>query len=313
MDLVAKRIACILCTKDRPNYVRDFLNNMQIQTKLPDFILIIDSSVNSDTHLIIQSHPLNSLMKLHYFESMPGLPRQRNLGISSLLDLIEDIENVLVAFLDDDVVINPQYYETLRSESSNGFAFAGLTGQPSDVKKINLRFLIYKFFLMDSDSNGSILPSGLTTTPRAFSKLEPTEWMCGLSMNIPLRLLKQVRFDESIRMYGEDLEMCLRLREFGPFMCSPNLIYTHKYANQGRQNIFKVTTYTLGIRWRLAKEYPKMITKSGIIWSLFGACVIDFFLLLCFNNPRERLQRLFGAFIFLLKLVFRKTLTEPYK
>ncbi len=310
---VKKQIACILCTKDRPNYVQDFLNNLQLQTNLPELILIIDSSTNDESRRIVQSHPLNSLKRLYYFESKPGLPRQRNLGISKALDLISDTDNTLVAFLDDDVIIDSKYFENLRFEVSKDFAFAGITGQPSEVKKFDFRFRIYRFFLMDSKVDGSILSSGLTTVPRASSNLESAEWMCGLSMNIPLRLLKQLRFNESIRMYGEDLEMCLRLREFGPLVCSPILLYTHKYAAQERQNIFKVTTYTLGIRWELSKSYPNTIKKGAIIWSLFGTCIIDFTLLLCFRSPRERLLRLLGSGNFLLKLLLRAGVTEPYK
>ena len=306
-------IACIMCTKDRPSYVLDFLENIKGQSLLPKRLLIIDSSLDDETERIVESHALNKDLEIHFFKSLPGLPRQRNIGITKLLEMTRDPSRCIVAFLDDDVVVDKNYFKILGNEIKRDFPFSGITGQPENKRVFGAKFLVRKFFLMDSKRDGCILPSGHTTTPRAHKSLKHVDWMCGLSMNIPLQILEKIRFDENIRMYGEDIEMSIRLREFGPIYCSSRLRYQHRNAMESRQSAFRVTTYTFGIRWKMSQLYPTIIKKKAIIWSLLGSGVLDFGLLISGKNTKDRISRLLGMAHFLKNIIARKDPTEPYK
>jgi GT2 family glycosyltransferase len=308
-----KYIACILCTKDRPNFVLDFLDNLKKQTCFPDLLLIVDSSLNDLTREIVENHALNLNLEIFFYKSKSGLPRQRNFGIAKLLEFEVSPIDYTVAFLDDDVVIDENYFEILKKELGNNYLFAGITGQPAEDKVKRIGSILSRFFLLDSSKNGHILTSGIATVPRAKSSVQKVDWMCGLSMNIPLRILVDTKFDESIRMYCEDVEMSLRLQKYGPILCCPELRYQHAHAIEARQNNFKITTFTAGMRWELSNRHPGIINKQSILWSIIGQCVIDILQLIFLKKPKEKGQRLLGNADFILKIIFRKEVTERYK
>jgi GT2 family glycosyltransferase len=293
--------------------VSDFLNNLSKQSSLPDLLIIVDSSLDSSTQEIVESHGLKTNLKIFFYKSESGLPRQRNLGIKKLLELEISPIDYTVAFLDDDIIIDKNYFKILKKELENNYLFAGLTGQPAEDKVISVYTALNKFFLLDSSKSGRILPSGIATVPRAKSSSEKVDWMCGLSMNIPLSILIDTKFDESIRMYCEDMEMSIRLQEAGPILCCPDLRYQHIYAIQARQNNFKVTTFTAGIRWELSNRHPEIIKKKAILWSILGQVLIDFLQIIFLKRPKERLQRLLGNTDFILKIIFGRVVTESYK
>lgn len=308
-----KYIACILCTKDRPNFVLDFLHNLTKQTCLPDLLLIVDSSLDDVTREIVESHDLNTNLQIFFYKSKSGLPRQRNFGITKLLEFDISPIDYTVAFLDDDVIIDEKYFEILKKELGNNYLLAGITGQPVEDKVKGIGSILSRFFLLDSSKNGQILTSGITTVPRAKLSIQKVDWMCGLSMNIPLSILVNTKFDESIRMYCEDVEMSLRLQKFGPILCCPELRYQHANAIEARQNNFKVTTFTAGMRWELSNRHPGIINKRSILWSILGQCFIDILQLILLKKPKEKGQRLLGNTDFILKIIFGRGTTERYK
>ncbi len=306
-------IACILCTKDRPNYVSTFLENLLKQTCLPDLLIIVDSSLDNLTQEIVESHSSKTNLKIYFYKSESGLPRQRNLGIKKLLELKISPIDYTVSFLDDDVIIDKDYFKILRNELEKNYLFSGLTGQPAEDKVKSVYSTFNRFFLLDSSKSGRILSSGITTIPKATSRIEKVDWMCGLSMNIPLSILINTKFDESIRMYCEDVEMSIRLKNAGPILCCPDLRYNHIYAIQARQNNFKVTTFTAGIRWELSNRHPKIIKKKAILWSILGQALIDIWQTIFLKRPKESMQRLVGNTNFILKVIFGRVVTERYK
>jgi glycosyltransferase involved in cell wall biosynthesis len=98
----------IICTYMRPQPLLHLLLSVQKQTVYPNEILIIDGSTNKETEVVLNQ---NQFEDLKYFLVPPehrGLTKQRNYGIERVGE-----EMKIVCFLDDDTVLEPNYFEQL--------------------------------------------------------------------------------------------------------------------------------------------------------------------------------------------------------
>ena len=93
----------VICTRDRPEFLKRCLSSLSALTSKPMEILVVDNAPTSDeTHCIV-----SSMTGVRYIlEPRPGLDIARNTGV---LYSSGDI----VAFLDDDVTVHPHWLEAL--------------------------------------------------------------------------------------------------------------------------------------------------------------------------------------------------------
>jgi len=100
-------LSLIICTYKRAEPLCRLLETVKTQSRLPDEILIVDGSPDDKTEIALKQVNL----KLKYHKVSPeqrGLTQQRNIGIS-LCDQDTDI----VAFLDDDILLDKKYFKKL--------------------------------------------------------------------------------------------------------------------------------------------------------------------------------------------------------
>jgi GT2 family glycosyltransferase len=120
---------------------------------------------------------------------------------------------------------------------------------------------------------GTLLKSGLVTPPQPNEILRSVDFVPGFSMLIPFKLLSVCKFDSSIRMYGEDLEFQLRLRELGQIAVSDSLALHHRQSPLNRDSMAQITFESDLFRWRLALEFPERVTKFRV---LLATCILAF-------------------------------------
>ncbi len=99
------KLACIVCTKDRPEDIRNLFVSFEKQTRKPDQIIVVDGSDNPIKH-VLDGFPS---LKIDYITVRPpGLAKQRNAGIK---ELRPDIH--WVGFMDDDLVLEEDCLKNL--------------------------------------------------------------------------------------------------------------------------------------------------------------------------------------------------------
>ncbi len=93
----------VICTRDRPEFLKRCLRSLSSLTRKPMEILVVDNTPTSDeTHCIVRS-----MTGVRYIlEPRPGLDIARNTGV------LYSSGNI-VAFLDDDVTVHPHWLEAL--------------------------------------------------------------------------------------------------------------------------------------------------------------------------------------------------------
>ena len=92
----------------RPKAIQNLLNSVNFQTLYPNEIIVVDGSLNNETSIFLKNSNFKNLKYVLVYGNNRGLTRQRNYGIN-LVDKASEI----ICFLDDDIVLEPNYFEKL--------------------------------------------------------------------------------------------------------------------------------------------------------------------------------------------------------
>lgn len=195
------KIALIIPTRNRPDFLSNLLKSLQEQTVQADQVIIADGSDQPIEPEIKQFLSPN----VSYIRVLPpSLTRQRNEGIKALN---KDI--TLAGYLDDDMVLERDAVEAMLRfwehcpEDIGGSAF-NITnaGRTSLLSK-----LLGKLFCFDDFRQGVVLRSGFSTSVSPVLEDTYTEWVCGATV-WRRHILEEFKYDEWFVgwAYREDID-----------------------------------------------------------------------------------------------------------
>ena len=260
----------------RPIPLLKLLQSVQNQTLYPDEVLIIDGSTNNKTKVILKH---NSFENLKYFlisDSDRGLTRQRNFGI-----LYTSNDSELICFLDDDIILDKNYFEEIiktYSEFPDALGVGGYINNEDNwinvdsdyipkmneyyydawKKKDGSRFVLRKILGLDSDTKPGFSPEfshgrSISFLPPSGKIYEVEQLMGGVS-SFKKSIFKTIQFSTYFEGYGlyEDADFTLRLSKIGKLYVNTNAQLAHFHDNSGRPNKMK---------------YGKMVVRNGwYVW-----------------------------------------------
>jgi GT2 family glycosyltransferase len=93
----------VIATYERADALRDALESVKRQTKLPERVIIVDSSAGPESEAVARE---STLPITYQRAERPSAAMQRNQGF-------REVTTPLVAFIDDDVVLAPDVFEKL--------------------------------------------------------------------------------------------------------------------------------------------------------------------------------------------------------
>ena len=300
------KIGLIICTRNRANYLQGLLSNIESKDFL-ETILIVDSSSNEESIKIVDSFKESKNNIIEYIKSEPGLPHQRNIGISWIANQRKTVN--VIAFLDDDARIDSNYFKIAARYVEMNKNWVAFTGNPGNIIRSRAN-LLRRICMLDSKKYGKLIKSGHTTLPNPAEEIENVDWLPGISMFINPSVLKFEKFNASLRMYYEDVEMSLRLRKYGKLHVVKKMNYTHLYAPEGRESIASQILYTLGIKWELAPEHPNYLSRRAIIWSIMGSLILGFVKYPISRNRKIIMETIRGNFKFIYFTLVGKSTTQ---
>jgi GT2 family glycosyltransferase len=111
----------IVCSRNRPGFLLDAVESVLKGTELPAEIIVIDQSDHVH-HTLATMPPRRACVIRYVHTATRGASAARNLGI-------ELAEHEKLAFLDDDVLVEPGWFETLVSALAQSGARTVVTGQ----------------------------------------------------------------------------------------------------------------------------------------------------------------------------------------
>ncbi len=201
-------MAVVICTRNRPDDLRRALTSIAWQTAKWEELLIVDDSDAHRRHDTSAACVMAGVDARLLTKDEPGLTASRNLAI-------DHIDSDIVLFLDDDVVLRPDYLEHMVGAFAADDDLAGAGGTIDDDHDYELPWL-RGLLMLPGRTTGRVYPSGWSSqSPRGVDR--PVEHLIGCNMAFRTSVLRANRFDVSFGGYGlgEDLELTHRLHLAG--------------------------------------------------------------------------------------------------
>lgn len=330
-------LTLIICTYKRHKPIVELLDSIAVQTLYPNEILVIDSSDDDLTKEILLEKQYKSLV---YYKVEPkdrGLTRQRNFGISNTSSNIE-----IITFLDDDTVLERDYFEELVNtykKYPDALGVGGYITNEIHWKKISdnyksqinefvfdgykrldgNRFVIRKKLGLDSDvppgwspdyshgrSIGFLPPSG---------KIYEVEQLMGGVSSFKKTVFETMSFSVYFEGYGlyEDADFTLRLAKKGKLYINTKAKVAHHHDASGRPNKYnygKMVVRNGWYVWRVKNPNPKL--KDRLKWNAISLLltIIRFSNVLTANKKREAFTEALGRTVGWWNLIFNKPIIK---
>ncbi|MDO7172709.1 glycosyltransferase family 2 protein [Mariniflexile sp. AS56] len=332
-----KIFSLIICTYMRPKSLIKLLESVLNQSVYPNEILIIDGSTNNETNIILKE---NSFKNLKYFkvdDENRGLTKQRNYGVN----LIQN-ETEIVCFLDDDTVLETDYFEAVIAAFNSNPDVVGVGGVAINenrwklmdkkvtypkskyykfenyVIKESLRNIVRNYFNLQSYANPSVMPSfshGRTYSYPLTGKNHEVDLLVGMSFSFKRIVFKNIKFSTYFEGYGlyEDADFSIRALKFGKNVIATNAKLFHYHEPLGRPNQYKYGKMVVRNGWYVWRvKYPNPEMKAILKWNatVILLTLIRFTNILNTTKRKEALTESLGRVVGWLSLIFNKPRIE---
>lgn len=285
------KCSLIICTYLRPKPLLMLLQSVKNQSIYPNEILIVDGSTNLETkEMLVQ----NTFQNLTYFlvsNENRGLTKQRNFGIKNVG---KDIE--IVCFLDDDTVLEPNYFEEILKTYSVFPDALGVGGYINNeviwekvpenyvpnkreflfdgYKRVDgSRFVLRKKLCLDSNKPPGFLPEfshgrSISFLPPSGKIYEVAQLMGGVS-SFRKSVFEKFQFSNYFEGYGlyEDADFSLRLAKTGKLFINTKAQLSHFHHASGRPNQYQYGKMVVRNGWYVWRvKYPNPSFKAKFKW-----------------------------------------------
>jgi len=232
------KISIIICTRNRFDDFTKTLPSVAVQTRLPDELIVVDSSDEKRLEPYLTSAKLP--FPVRYFHTQPGLTLQRNQGI-------RECANDLLFFFDDDVDLDKNYLaeveKVFASDVDHKIGAVGGKIANTPPQTLRMRFeialfgFIRIFFGVVGTHNGRFYPSGMPTHPRKNQPSGFIECLSGCCMAFRREVFEKAKFDEALAHYGlmEDVDISRQTLDAGYkiyYQTSATLIHNESPMNR---------------------------------------------------------------------------------
>jgi GT2 family glycosyltransferase len=275
----------------RPEPLIQLLQSVEAQTVYPNEILIIDGSTNEESGFVLKE---NRFEDLKYFMVPPesrGLTKQRNYGIERVGNEME-----IICFLDDDTVLENDYFEQLLKTyqiypaalGAGGYIineskceFVGKDYSPKIEeyyydgwkRKDGSRFVLRKKLGLDSDCPPGF--SSLFSHGRSVGFLPPSnkiyevEMLMGGVSSFRKKVFESLQFSTYFEGYGlyEDADFTLRVAKLGKLYLNTAAKLNHYHDASGRPNQYHYGKMVVRNGWYVWRtKNPKPLISAKLKW-----------------------------------------------
>lgn len=319
----------------RPEPLLQLLQSVNKQSLYPDEILIIDGSINDDTKEVIRHNHFQNLKYFLVNKENRGLTKQRNFGISKVNSSIE-----IVCFLDDDTVLESDYFEILLSTYAKNPEALGVGGYiMNEVKwekvigdyiaksnefyfdqwkrKDGSRFVLRKKIGLDTDSPPGFSPNFSHGRSVGFlppsNKIYEVEQLMGGVSSFRKIIFDTFSFSTYFEGYGlyEDADFSIRVSKSGRLFVNTGAKLSHFHAVSGRPNQYKYGKMVVRNGWYVWRiKNPKPALRDRLKWNAITIVLTCVRLtnVLTDKNKKAAFTESLGRIIGWWSLIFNKPL-----
>jgi len=295
------KLSIIVPTKNREDDLLNCVKSIIEQSVQPDELIIVDDG-NLNSNQLDEILAKTKVKFVYLKKSKPGLAKSRNLGIQKA---IGDI----IMFLDDDVILDKDYVmnilEVFENDKSNKIGGVGgdIVNTPDDSHFYfnKIQKVMKKIFLISSDEQGTILPSGFDVPVGRVNYRKKVDILAGCNMSYRRIAIDSIDpFDENLHgatgySHGEDTDFSYRISRKYELIVTPLAKIVHLGSPTGRMTQREFTSHMISNRsYFLNKNMPKTaLSRLCFFWAMFGLFCMT--ILRFFRKPnKERLQDILG-------------------
>lgn len=294
------KISVIICTRNRFDDFTKTLPSIATQTRLPDELIVVDSSDEKRLEGYLSS--INLPFLVHYFHAPPGLTLQRNHGIR---ECVGD----LIFFFDDDVSLDKDYITAaervfVADTNKEIGAVGGKILKPISVTfRLQVELAVFGIiryvFGVVGTRNGKFYPSGMPSHPHTNQISGYIECLVGCCMAFRREVFEKAKFDEALAYYGlmEDVDISKQTLDAGYkiyYQTSATLIHNESPMNRLKVQQWaemSVVNYDYLFRKSWSKESWRWLFYY---WALIGLFAANFHSLKGLKGTFDGVKKVFS-------------------
>lgn len=230
-------LAVAIPTKNRAGDLEVILRSLLHQTTLPTQVIVVDQSATEQSERRVQSvlaecgSDLRNSIDLVYLRetSISGASAARN----RCLDLVR---SDIVLFLDDDVVLEPDFIRQILQAYRRHPEATGISGIVTNYSPPSRLFQYWNWLFARGPLHDDRQPIYWKATELGWHEpMRVTRFGGGL-MSFRMSAIQGVRFDENLTgaCEGEDIDFCVRLGKRAVLLIAPSARLLHKASPAGR-------------------------------------------------------------------------------
>lgn len=219
------RVSHIIATKARPEPLQEALDSAAGALSSEDELIVVDGDpARSAEPLVAGLQARRPDLQISYIASDPGLPLQRNAGIS-------EAKGEIVVFTDDDCTFGPSFFDDVVAVYGDP-AVVGATGfvrEPPAPRFGSDTHSWLRWALVGGGRQGTMTSFGFRRPIVQVDRARDVEFMPGSLMTARREVADAVRFDERLTGYalGEDDDFSYRVSRRGRVRYEPAIIVDH--------------------------------------------------------------------------------------
>jgi len=317
----------------RPTSLLQLLKSIQEQCLYPNEILIIDGSSDDETGILLKANNFKNLQYFKVSEEDRGLTKQRNFGITKIA-----FDSKVVCFLDDDTILEPDYFLEIIKTFQNDADVGGVGGVAINENKWKFQdkkqyYNPKQFYLFE----GYFYKEGLRNVARNYlglasnlgpgkmplyshgrtcgfpltGKIYDVDLLIGMSMAFRKNTFEKIKFSKFFEGYGlyEDADFSLRALQFGKNVINTNVKLSHFHDPAGRPNLYKYGKMVVRngwYVWRIKNSHPNL--NARVKWNTITILLIliRFSNILTENDKKQPFTEAIGRIFGLWSLLFNK-------
>jgi GT2 family glycosyltransferase len=230
---VKSGLALIIPTRNRPDFLRRLLANLEEVSLKPDVIVIVDSS-DAGKYSELKSEFIN----IHQIRTeYKSAAIQRNIGLDYLNNYKKAEDIGFISFLDDDVMVPNDYFDlALRglTQTKNCVGLSGIAKTLEDTRP-KIRRNRLTDWIGITGNPGVLTSAAINISPFGLTAKSEVDWLIGCSTWKAISF-QDLRFEPDF--YGqsifEDVIISVRARKLGKLICDPSIVLQHDLASEGR-------------------------------------------------------------------------------
>ena len=252
----------IIPTRNRPEYLKKTLDQINIQKINFQEIIVVDSSDGEYKKKIIE---LVKLYDVKLFNSKPSTSVQRNIGIKNV-----NVDNKYIMFLDDDIIFSERMFHNMNKTIISNLKDENIIGYGFNQISKNNNFNFYEKFKSNFILNflnfypnkpGKVAQSGWQSKILNIEEDINVDWIYTTACIFKSEAIKNLRFNENFGSYSylEDLEFSLNFfKTKQKIIISSDAKYFHPLSID--RSSFKFGLYEVRNRFKIIKKYK--LSKS---------------------------------------------------